>query len=34
VLAAGYQAVDQSGTEIVWVRDSMVAAVTAPPAPG
>ena len=27
VLAAGYQQVDQSGTEILWVRDGMVAAV-------
>ena len=28
VLTAGYREVDQSGTEIVWVQDGMVAAVT------
>jgi hypothetical protein len=31
VLTAGYQEVDQSGTEIVWVRNGAVAAVTASP---
>jgi 4-amino-4-deoxy-L-arabinose transferase-like glycosyltransferase len=34
VLTAGYREVDQSGTEIVWVQDGMVAAVTASPAAG
>ena len=34
VLTSGYQEVDQSGTEIVWVRDSMGAAVIASPAAG
>ena len=29
VLTAGYREVDQSGTEIVWVQDGMVAAVLA-----
>ena len=34
VLTARYREVDQSGTEIVWVQDGMVAAVTASPAAG
>ncbi len=34
VLTTGYREVDQSGTEIVWVRDGLVAAVTASPAGG
>ncbi len=34
VLTAGYREVDQSGTEIVWVRDDLVAAVMASPSAG
>ena len=30
MLAAGYQEVDQSGSEILWVRADMVAAVEEP----
>jgi hypothetical protein len=34
VLASDYQAVDQSGTEIVWLRSGLVAAVMGPTGPG